>query len=99
MKITVTQEHIDKAWANRKGVSCVNCPVALAIRDKGFRKVEVLNTGMLYVDQFVVPAPSEVISFIHYFDTCRFGRVETMYGSHPFSFDLDIPNSTGGAAC
>ncbi|AXH46555.1 hypothetical protein SEA_ROBINSPARKLES_110 [Gordonia phage RobinSparkles] len=37
MKVTVTQEHIDKG----KPWEICNCPIALALKEKGFANVEV----------------------------------------------------------
>jgi hypothetical protein len=90
MTITVTQEHIDKAWKDRSKVSCINCPVALAIRDKGFDRVKVLATNRVHVDRFRFDAPPEVCSFVEKFDESRFSSSSTPNVA-PFTFELGPP--------
>ena len=47
MRINVTQEHIDRAIENRTlgAEMCHFCPIALALRDVGFKSIKVLGNG------------------------------------------------------
>ncbi|ANA87336.1 hypothetical protein PBI_KAMPE_104 [Gordonia phage Kampe] len=69
MKVTVTQEHIDKG----KRWEICNCPIALALKEKGFNNVEVSTFEIsaskhndLMINHYRVPSVAK--RFIKSFD-------------------------------
>ena len=90
MKITVTQEHIDRGREQmRVALTCRTCPVAQALRDAGFNDVRVYRDEIyLWTHRWKSPfrsiaTPPEVATWIHKFD---------MGHAHPFEFHLDVPS-------
>ena len=79
MKIEVTQEHIDQGIIN----SLVNCPIALAIKSKGFNcRLDQLYIYIDLKDKIIyIQTPKFVANFIKDFDD---GRPVS-----PFSFEID----------
>jgi len=63
MVIEVTQEHIDKGLK----MSCSMCPVALALKDKGFTHVSVIGYSMFVDGSRYINTP-ELRQFINDFD-------------------------------
>jgi hypothetical protein len=81
MKISVTQEHIEKG----KRFSCFYCPVALAIRNKNFTEVLVNFEKLRIIDPtsrtvYYLPCSQSVKKFIHKFDLGKLVK--------PFNFIL-----------
>lgn len=91
MKITVTQEHIDKAreWkfqANRKGSTSCNCPIAKALTDElktpcewGFVSGRILHTGKIIVAKVIYFEITK--TFVDSFDFCNTAQ--------PFTFEIE----------
>ena len=69
MKIQVTQEHIDKGHVVR---ACL-CPIALAVKDKGYKFASVGPTEVSYSnsqeESSTEGLPSEAIAFVQSFDS------------------------------
>jgi hypothetical protein len=88
MKITVTQEHIDRARvADPNRAQCYVCPIAQALTDMGnfYVSVGVFDANWTTADGrrcVRVPLPESVTEWIQDFDR---GQV-----AQPFSFDLDV---------
>ena len=84
MKITVTQENIDKGVRGEIGY----CPIALAIKALGYEHVCVDDESVdarreeddPYADAFLSYLPTKATSFIHAFDEGR--KVA------PFTFEM-----------
>jgi hypothetical protein len=85
MKIEVTQEHIDAGK-----ITCVSCPVALAVKPFLRGDVIIMVDGDEIVlrsieshDYVIIDTPKDARDFIYGFDAR-----ETVA---PFEFELDIP--------
>jgi len=96
MIIQVTQEDIDNAWElhlNKHSVSCLNCPVALALRRAGFAGAAVVCAGIIQIPGREWIRPLTVANFVAQFDSDRkHGKLNT--SAKPFEFDLDSPQDS-----
>jgi hypothetical protein len=86
MKITVTQEHIDKGVR----VNGYSCPITLALRDAGFVR-PCVGIHRCYVSKkrfwfgysrYDGTLPSNAVEFVRNFDVCN--PVE------PFTFEIEM---------
>ena len=77
MKISVTQQHIDRGV---KG-SATSDPIALALLDAGWEKAYAGASTLKDKNRYAFTTPPEVYRFMRDFDTGR--RVE------PFDFELE----------
>lgn len=82
MIINVTQKHIDMG----QKCDCLNCPVALALRETFNKRIAVtgvqayLYTGIGSIER-AIELPIEALNFIERFDTPG-------YKVYPFSFEI-----------
>jgi hypothetical protein len=96
MKIIVTSEHIAKGRENfkqNKGFNACNCPIALALRDAGFKDVIISPTGRFHYQTDgprTTQLPSFCANFISYFDM-SFSSEDALFW--PFDFEITVaPN-------
>ncbi len=92
MKISVTADHI----INGKRAKCMECPVALALRDAGVKGVKVGSLAFYrendeYSEGPRVEHPYRVLRFIEQFDTHRVpGSILQKPDLSPFEFEVDL---------
>ena len=93
MKINVTTEHIAKGRENFKRNNCLracNCPIALALKDAGFKDVVISPTGRFHyqTDRMRTTHLSSVCAnFISFFDNC-FSAEDVAFW--PFEFEIEV---------
>lgn len=82
MIISVTQKHIDSGFRG----SCDKDPVALALKDSGFKKVWI-SPDRVILDGVEYEMPEVVSKFIRDFDNVRF--------VDPFEFEIGPEELSG----
>lgn len=98
MTIHVTAEHIAKGRENFKrsdsNFRAFNCPIALALKDAGFKAVIISPTGRFYYQSDKMRAaqlPSFCANFISFFDR-SFNDEEVYFW--PFEFETEAAPNT-----
>lgn len=97
MTIRVTAEHIAKGRENFKrgnGLRAFNCPIALALKDVGFKEVVISLTGRFHhqTDRMrTTQLPSFCANFISFFDR-SFNDEEVYFW--PFEFEIEAAPNT-----
>jgi len=90
--VKVKQKHINMAWREKSSVSCVDCPVALAMIEAGFEQVAAKADGRLYFNGQSAKTPDEVMQFIECFDDARWdGDSDRPVLGKPLVFELEVP--------
>lgn len=87
MKVIVTTED-----ARRAGPSNTECPVALALRRMGFRRLAVTRERVIFGDR-AAELPEDARRFVDYWDARGGAGVLVA----PFAFDLAPARQIGGA--
>lgn len=86
LKVVITQDHIDRGRACSKD----SCPLGLALRDMGYRNIEVkggVNRGEgITIDGVWLPHTPNSQHFVALVD-------DPYHGAHPVTLNIPVPDN------
>lgn len=89
LEIQVTKEHLRNGYPNNP----ISCPVALALKDAGFKAPHVGQGTVHYGARKVCALPPDVTKFMKKFDRDCLALPRDFFDS--FSFTLEVEDSSG----